>query len=283
MKILLSENQYVKLVMELQHHPDGHDIDQRKLRMGRLESGVKVVMDWTPREMRFDKKIKMNVSVTLGKPKSEIIGKYILKPDVSQLINQRLDNIYTYTFPKFKSYAVLVYSFDLGSNISLNDRILYNGQPEDDTTEKMVKEIMSKKNRELMSAELSLTGYEEIDKSRPGSELSDKYKANYMVLIIDRNVAKTVFLTSKKQWEDKTFYGDFGWSIDEYIGQHEVPKHATRVETKSGYTPQPNKSNVEDPSVKKSENDSDVKESPVFVSEDVNKTWVMEWINSVKE
>ncbi len=264
MKILISEAQYEKLVMELQHHPDNHDIDQRKLRMGRLESGVNVVMEWTPREMRLVNKI--NVPVTTGKPQTEIIGKYLMKSDVTQLINQRLDEIYSYIFPKFKSYAVLIYDFILTSKNVINDKIIYIGEPEDDTVKNKVKEVMKKKD--LMSASLSLTGYEEKDKSKIGSELSNDYRAEYMVMIIDRNVAKTVFLTSKRQWEEKTFYGDFGWSIDEYIRYDQVPNHATKVDTRKEPAKEPQK---------------DIRFSPVAISKEVKENWIMEWVNSTKK
>lgn len=249
--------------MEVQHHPDNHDIDQRNLRMGRLESGVKVVMEWVPREYKIVNGMKVPQPTKEGH-QTQIVGRYIMTPEVSQLINSRLDEIYTYTFPKTKSYAVLVYDFILNSNVVINERIRYAGEPDDDTMRNKVKTVI--KNKELTGPTLSLTGYEEKDKSKPGSELSDDYRSHYLVMIINRNVATTVMLTSKQQWEKKTFYGVYNQGIDGFIRFDEIPKHATRVER--GYS-----------SPKK---DDEVKESPVKMSKEMTESWLMEWVNSVK-
>jgi hypothetical protein len=278
MKILITESQYEKLVSEVQHHPENHDIEQRELRMGRLESGVKVVMEWVPREYKTVKVGNQIMKIPMKTKEgfqSKIIGNYIMTSDVSQLINNRLDEIYTYTFPKDKNYAVLVYDFVLMSKDVLNQKILYRGEPDDLTIRNEVKEVI--KNKELTGPTLSLTGYEEIDKSKPGSKLSDEHRAHYLVMVINRNVATTVMLTPKNKFDEKNLYGVYRLPIDEYIRFDQVPNHATRV---SSYRFTPKTPNVGKPNIEK---DSENKESKVLVSKDLKESWIMEWVNSVKK
>ncbi len=263
MKILLTESQYESLLMEVQHHPDNHDIDQRNLRMSRLESGVKVVMEWVPREYKFVNGMKVPQPTKEGH-QTQIVGRYIMTPEVSNIINTRLDDIYTYTFPRNKNCAVLVYDFILNSNAVINERIRYVGEPDDDTMRNKVKTVF--KNKELTGPVLSLTGYEEKDKSKPGSELSDDYRSHYLVMVINRNVATTVMLTPKNKFDEKNLYGVYRLPIDDYIRYDQVPKYATRVDR--GYLP-PKK-------------DDEVKESPVKISKEMTESWLMEWVNSVK-
>ena len=242
--------------MELRNHPDNHDIDQRKLRMGKLENGIPVVLDYQDYERILIKGQKA-IDKPIGRVKSEIVGKYVLTPEVSNNINQRLDNIYKYNFPPTKSYAVLVYDFILDSKNVLNNNIVYNGEPDDKKVREHVLSIM--KNKSSHNASISFTQYEPVDKKDPYSPMSDEHRANYMVLLIDRNEAITVMFTSKNQWETQTFYDSAKQPIQEYIRYDQVGSHARPL-----------------PSYEK-------ELTAVNVSKEVKESWIMEWVNSVKK
>ncbi len=269
MKILISEEQYVKMVLELRNHPENHDVEQREHRMNLLKNGIPVALDYTDFELII-RKGESTIRKPVGNVISEIVGKYVLTPEVATIINQRLDNIYKYDFSRIKSYAVLVYDFILDSKDVLNNKIVYNGEPDDRKMRERVLEIMKKKGD--YNASISFTEYEPSDKKDPHSPLSDKHRAHYLVLIIDRNDAITVMLTSKKQWEDKTFYGYVKQPVQEYIRYDQIGSHAT---------PLPSYKKELEPynQVKKlNENLSSVK-----ISKQVKESWIMEWINSVKK
>ena len=72
------------MVMELLNHPDGHDIQQRELRMGLLQKGIPVVIDYNPTIMK--KVGNSHVPVPQGS-KSKIVGKYVLTPEIATLLN----------------------------------------------------------------------------------------------------------------------------------------------------------------------------------------------------
>lgn len=279
MKILISEEQYIKMVMELRNHPENHDIEQRKLRMGKLNEGIPLVLDYQDYEKILIPGQK-SVDKAFGPVKSEIIGKYVLTPDVATIINQRLDNIYKYDFSRIKSYAVLVYDFVLDSNNVRSEKITYNGEDanEQQKIKNHVNEIMKKKTSH--NASISFTQYEPVDKKDPYSPMSDDFRAHYMVLLIDRNDAITVMLTSKNQWDTKTFYGYAKQPIQEYIRYDQISAHATPLPSYAKELASIGEKKPNDDT--NSKTDSKETLSPVNVLKEVKESWIMEWINSAK-
>ena len=274
MKILISESQYFKMVMELRNHPNNHDIEQRNHRMDLLNKGISVILDYKD----FELIIRKGES-TIRKPKgnviSEVIGKYVLTPEVATIINQRLDNIYKYDYSRVKSYAILVYDFLLDSKDVLNNKIVYNGEPDDRQVREHVLSIMKK--RSDYGATISFTGYEPDDKKDPQSSFSDKHRAHYLVLLVDRNDAITVMLTSKNQWNSKTYYGYFDQPIQEYIRYDQIGSHATPLPSYKKELESDNEKKTKDVT------NPDEKLTPLNVLKEVKESWIMEWINSTKK
>jgi len=267
MKILISEQQYEKMVLELNNHPENHDVEQRELRMNLLKNGIPIALRYRDFETISLKGLGDTSIIRrpIGNTISEIVGRYVLTPEVATIINQRLDDIYNYLFPRQSSYAVLVYDFLLDSNDVLNNKILYNGMPEDRKEKEHVFKIMKK--RRDYGATISFTQYEPINKSEKYSPLSKEDRGEILVLLIDRNVAKTVMISSKKQFEEKTYYGLYGYPIQNYIRYDQVSSVAERL-TVTDY--------------KKEKVDPNIRFSPILISKDVKESWIMEWINSKK-
>ena len=194
-----------------------------------------------------------------------MIGTYTMTPEVTSEINNKLDDIYKYNFPPNKSYAILVHDFKLDSRDVVENKISYNGEPNDNSVKEEVLNAVKKKD--LYNTRISFTQYEPSDKSDPRSPMSNRHRANYLIMIVDKNVAVTVFLTSKRQWEEKTFYRDEGWNVDEYIRYDQIGAHARllpKYEKNLGNTTNEDSTLIE-------------------ISKEVNESWIMEWINSSKK
>jgi hypothetical protein len=274
MKILISESQYVKMVMELRNHPNNHDIEQRNHRMDLLNKGISVILDYKDFKL-ITRKGESTIRKPIGNVISEVVGNYVLTPDVATIINKRLDNIYKYDYPRVKSYAILVYDFLLDSKDVLNNKIVYNGEPDDRKVREHVLSIMKK--RSDYGATVSFTGYEPDDKKDPQSSFSDKHRAHYLVLLVDRNDAITVMLTSKNQWDSKTYYGYFNQPIQEYIRYDQIGSHATPLPSYKKELESDNEKKTKDVT------NPDEKLTPLNVLKEVKESWIMEWINSTNK
>jgi len=264
MKILISEHQYTKMVMELLNHHDGHDIQQREHRMNLLQKGIPVVIDYNPTIMK--KVGNSHIPIPQG-DKSKIVGKYVLTPEISSLLNQRLDDIYKYKFENNQSFAILVYDFLLDTNDVYTNKIIYDGEPDSKTIRDEVMEIMKKKKS--WGVKMSFTEYEPIDKKNPDSKLSKEHRGNYLVMVIDRNMALTIFLTSKKKWDEKDLYGMYKYDIKNFIRFDQISNYAKLL-------PRYRKDNTDG-----DVNNDDVKE--MTISKEIKESWIMEWINSTNK
>lgn len=252
------------MVMELLNHPDGHDIQQRELRMSLLQKGIPVVIDYNPTIMK--KVGNSHMPIPQGW-KSKIVGKYVLTPEIATLLNQRLDDIYKYKFEPNQSYAILVYDFLLDTNDVYTNKIVYDGEPESKKVRDEVMEIMKKKKS--WGVKMSFTQYEPTDKSNLKSELSKEHRGNYLVMVIDRNTARTVFLTSKKKWDEKNMYGMYDYGVKNFIRFDQISNHAQLL-------PKYRKDKPDGDG-----NNDDIKE--MTISKEIKESWIMEWINSTNK
>lgn len=250
MKILLSESQYQKLMVELNHHPKNHDIEQRNHRMGLLENGVSVVVDWFP-----PKTIKVGSSLmrTVGPRMSKIFGKYILTEDEKSIINEKIDKIYTYDFPPNESFSILIHDFNLDTPNVYRNKIKY---PDGNSGMKLKTEFEDIfKTRKLSTPVISFTQYELTDKKNPNSELSDKHRSNCMVMVIEDNTAVTIFLSTMRQWKEQKQKTPSGYMIDHYVEIDEIGEYAKRMGSVDEIT-----------------------YSPLKISKEVKESWILEWL-----
>jgi hypothetical protein len=193
MKILLSEAQFETLMKELDSRPDGHDIEQREMRLNLLRSGVDVILEYVKHELvqKIGWLPRGNVS--------KIVGKYHLPDTVADTIKNRLEEIYKYNFPKSFDYSVLIYDFELNSPTVRNEQIEYPEGPAGNKIRDMVQNAFSMKRND---AQMFFTNYEPVDKSNPEGEKSKTDRADCLVLVIRGNVAHTLFLTQTGQWKN---------------------------------------------------------------------------------
>lgn len=227
MRILISETQYETLMRELDHRPDGHDIEQKNNRLDLLRNGIDLVLEYTKHELNN----KMGW-LPRGQ-ETKIIGKYVLTDIIAEIIKERIEKIYEYDFPKSMDFAVLIYDFELNSPAVRTEQIKY---PEGKDGEKMRDMVTKAFSNKRFNANLFFTNYEPVDKSKPDGEKSKTDRSNCMVLVFRGNVAQTLFLTQKSQWKENQARVDHNIDYSE-IQKYVVEKQPSNKEDKIQYSP----------------------------------------------
>jgi hypothetical protein len=249
MKILISESQYQTLLKELDSRPDNHDIDQQNNRLDLLRNGIDLVLEYVKHEL--DNKIGW---LPRGL-QTKIVGKYVLTDTIAEIIKERLENIYKYDFPLDKDFAILVYDFELNSPTVRTEQIKYPEGKEGEKMRELVTRAFSMKRND---AKLYFTNYEPVDKNKPEGEKSKTDRSNCLVLVLRGNVAQTLFLTQKSQWEENQA------RVDHNINHTEIEKYVS--------TPSDN-------SDEKTDSKPNVNFSPLeLMRQNLKETWILDWI-----